>query len=69
VDVLAQMMMKLSEFMIAKSKADRVANKPPAAKPRAGQQRIDLDYIEQTLQKLFQLRLNQEIESRIRFKI
>lgn len=48
------MLMKLSEFMVAKSKADRQANRIPAPKNRQGPQRIDLDYLELTLQKLFQ---------------
>jgi hypothetical protein len=63
------MLMKLADFMVAKSRADRLANRTPAAKPRSGQPRIDLDYIEMTLQKLFRQRANKEIESRIRFKI
>ena len=69
VDILAQMLMKLSDYMVAKSKTERLANKIPAAKARPGHQRIDLDYLETTLQKLFQQRFNKEIESRIRFKI
>lgn len=36
VDILAQMMMKLSEFMIAKSKADRQTNRATPAKSRPG---------------------------------
>lgn len=37
VDILAQMLMKLSDFMIAKSKADRLANRLSAPKGRPGQ--------------------------------
>lgn len=36
VDILTQMMMKLSEFMIAKSKADRQTSRATPAKSRPG---------------------------------
>lgn len=36
VDILTQMMMKLSEFMIAKSKADRQTSRATPAKNRPG---------------------------------
>jgi hypothetical protein len=36
VDILTQMMMKLSEFMIAKSKADRQTSRTTPAKSRPG---------------------------------
>lgn len=38
--------MKLGEFMIAKSKAERLANRVPSIKKQNGPMRIDLDYIE-----------------------
>lgn len=49
VDILAQMLMKLATFTVAKSQADRKANR---AQPRShpGHQRIDLEYIEHALQ-------------------
>lgn len=69
VDILAQMLFKLSNFMVAKYKAERLANRVPASKARNNHPRIDLDYIETALQQIFQLRHNKDIESRIRFKI
>jgi hypothetical protein len=36
VDILAQMMNKLAEFVVAKAKADRLANRVQTSKPRAG---------------------------------
>jgi len=73
IDILCQMIHKLSAYQVSKTKREReeAAANPKSKKEVAPSKKssIDLEYIDSHLSKLFKHRNNTSIETRVRFKI